>query len=79
MAERTGEENVESPVEVSLHWLAAEGDHEKLEAVLKIDSSALEVADRHGQTPLNLAARLGLHTIVKVRYYCTFIYQMKWK
>ncbi|BES94896.1 ankyrin repeat domain 50 [Nesidiocoris tenuis] len=66
MAERIGDDAVESPGEVSLHWLAAEGDHEKLEAVLKIDSSALEVTDRHGQTPLNLAARLGLSSIVKV-------------
>ncbi|XP_073990812.1 uncharacterized protein isoform X1 [Rhodnius prolixus] len=56
----------ESPGEVSLHWLAAEGDHDKLEAALRVDRSALEITDRHGQTPLNLAARLGLYNIVKV-------------
>ncbi|XP_024083826.1 ankyrin repeat domain-containing protein 50 isoform X1 [Cimex lectularius] len=66
LAEGEAEDIVESPGEISLHWLAAEGDHDKLEAALNIDASALEATDRHGQTPLNLAARLGLHNIVKV-------------
>lgn len=63
----------ESPGEVSLHWLAAEGDHDKLEAALRVDRSALEITDRHGQTPLNLAARLGLYNIVKV-VMCYFLF-----
>ncbi|XP_014273584.1 ankyrin repeat domain-containing protein 50 [Halyomorpha halys] len=71
--ERLAEEEVaaevvveDSPAEVNLHWLAAEGDPVKLEAALSQDKSALEQTDRHGQTPLNLAARLGLAPIVKV-------------
>ena len=56
----------ESPVEVNLHWLAAEGDPMKLEAALNQDKSGMKQTDRHGQTPLNLAARLGLAPIVKV-------------
>lgn len=57
----------DSPAEITnLHWLAAEGDPDKLAAALEQDKSRLETEDRHGQTPLNLAARLGLAPIVKV-------------
>ncbi|KAL1139608.1 hypothetical protein AAG570_006590 [Ranatra chinensis] len=66
LAEVASELVVESPIEVNLHLLAAEGEHAKLEVALTADSSGLEITDRHGQTPLNIAARLGHFSVVKV-------------
>lgn len=51
-----------------LHALAAEGDSRLLELALQSCPEAeLERTDRHGQTPLNLAARHGHADVVEVR------------
>lgn len=56
----------DSPIERDLHVLASENNYQLLETVLAGDLHAsLEHTDRHGQTPLNLAARLGHYQVVK--------------
>lgn len=61
----------DSPVERDLHVLASENNYQLLETVLSGDLHAsLEHTDRHGQTPLNLAARLGHYQVVKVCINC---------
>lgn len=53
-----------------LHALAAEGDARLLELALSSCPEAeLERTDRHGQTPLNLAARHGHADVVEVRHH----------
>ncbi|XP_025157073.1 ankyrin repeat domain-containing protein 50, partial [Harpegnathos saltator] len=50
-----------------LHTLAADGNTSLLELALSTYPQAkLETADRHGQTPLNLAARHGYADVVRV-------------
>ncbi|XP_032676835.1 ankyrin repeat domain-containing protein 50 isoform X3 [Odontomachus brunneus] len=50
-----------------LHTLAADGNASLLELALSIYPQAkLETSDRHGQTPLNLAARHGYADVVRV-------------
>ncbi|XP_068086218.1 ankyrin repeat domain-containing protein 50 [Anabrus simplex] len=49
-----------------LHQLAAEGNVHLLELAVATRGADLEATDRHGQTPLNLAARHGYGEVVKV-------------
>lgn len=56
-----------SPEERDLHALAADNNHQLLETLLAGEMrSSLEQTDKHQQTPLNLAARLGHLQVVKV-------------
>lgn len=56
-----------SPEERDLHALAADNNHQLLETLLAGEMrSFLEQTDKHQQTPLNLAARLGHLQVVKV-------------
>lgn len=55
-----------SPVERNLHALAADNSYQLLELVLVEGDEGLQQTDRHGQTPLNVAARLGHAEVVKV-------------
>ncbi|XP_054279760.1 ankyrin repeat domain-containing protein 50 isoform X1 [Macrosteles quadrilineatus] len=57
-----------SPMERDLHTLAAENNHQMLETLLTEGETRVDIeeTDKHDQTPLNLAARLGHHQVVKV-------------
>lgn len=57
-----------SPVERNLHALAADNNYQLLELVLVEGDEGLHDTDRHGQTPLNVAARLGHAEVVKVSF-----------
>lgn len=62
-----GEVACKSPVEKDLHVLVAENNYMLLESLLEGElQSSIEQLDKHKQTPLNLAARLGHHQVVKV-------------
>ncbi|RZF38779.1 hypothetical protein LSTR_LSTR008149 [Laodelphax striatellus] len=55
-----------SPLERNLHALAAENNYLLMECVLAEGTASVNETDRHGQTPFNVAARLGHVEVVKL-------------